>query len=58
MSKSVFYRFRFQPEHVIVKTETISHVVHFISDGRKGTIKEKIFDKNFVMVTEEEDQAK
>ena len=53
MKESIFYRFRFQPEHVIVKTDTENGFVNFINDGRKGRIEEKIFNKNFVMVKAE-----
>lgn len=53
MKESVFYRFRWQPEHVIVKTETVDGFVNFISDGRKGKIEERLFDKNFSMVETE-----
>jgi len=53
MKESVFYRFIFQPEHVIVKTETVDGFVHFINDGRKGKIEEKLFARNFTMVETE-----
>lgn len=54
---TVFYRFNYSEDEVIVKTETKDGMVHFINDGRNGSIEEYLFNANFTIVEVPEDEA-